>query len=122
MDHPVYHSYHDIDSLPRGMRDIWFWYWSESVRPDQTPDYLEGIYARGEMVGVYSMKNYGDFWAGIAERLREDDARESFVGMLSTGGAPTVGPEPGAYRLGVNILVYALTREGSLAQRLVAIE
>ena len=58
----------------------------------------------------------------MAERLREDDAKAGLVGMMSVKGRVTVAPEIGAYRLGVNILVYALTREGSLAQRLVAVQ
>ena len=120
--HPVYHSYYDLDSVPKGLRDIWFPYWPESERPEQTPEYLEGIYLGEEMVGLYSMKNYGDLWAGMAQRLREDDAKAGLVGMMSVKGRVSVAPEIAAYRLGVNILVYALTREGSLAQRLVAVK
>jgi len=68
------------------------------------------------MVGLYSMKNYADFWAGVAERGRELDEATSTLGMFIGG------EEVRAYELGINILVYVLTQEGSLAQKLVSVE
>ena len=70
---------------------------------------------QGRTVGLYSRKNYADFWAGRAEQTREADRAASFIGAFDMGGE-----ELPVYDLGVNILVYALTREGSLAQKLVA--
>ena len=66
-------------------------------------------------MGLYSQKDYPDFWAGEAEYIRTTTniANE----RLSIGGE-----ELPVYDLVVNVLVYALTREGSLAQRLVAAE
>ena len=53
---------------------------------------------------------------GEAHRQREWDRAHGI------GGRITGADELPAYDLGVNILVYALTREGSLAQQLVAVE
>jgi hypothetical protein len=60
--------------------------------------------------------HYTDFWAGEAERTREQDE----AGNVANGRFSIGGEELRPYDLGINILVYALTREGSLAQQLVA--
>ena len=60
--HPLYHCFYDVNSLPRGMRDIHF---LVGEYPPRTPDYLEGIVVGEQLVGVYSMRGYADFWAGI---------------------------------------------------------
>ena len=68
-----------------------------------------------QLVGVYSMRGYADFWAGIA-RQELDGA----LGInLSNSAFHTTAEEPLVYNLGVNFVVYALTREGSLARQLV---
>ena len=107
LTHPLYHCFYDVNSLPRGMRDM---HYVGSVR--LTPDYLEGIVVGDQLVGVYSLRGYADFWAGIAEQEQEalDVANSPFIAS---------GEEPLVYNLGVNMVVYALTREGSLARRLV---
>ena len=56
--------------------------------------------------------DHGYFWAG--------GAGPGVAGDSSPTSA--LGPEVLPCRLGVNVLVYALTREGSLAQRLVSAE
>lgn len=117
MDHPLYHCYHDIDGLPLGFWD-WTWAGTEDPMAVRSPDYLEGIELRGELVGVYSRKDYADFWAGAAERIREEDEAR----LLRNGRFAIGGEENMPYKLGVNVLVYALTREGSLARQLVAVE
>jgi hypothetical protein len=105
--HPIYHCFYDVNSLPRGMRDMHY-----SVAVPLTPDYLEGIVVGDQLVGVYSMKGYADFWSGLGEQEREtfDVVNSPFLASAE---------EPLAYNLGVNMVVYALTREGSLAQQLV---
>ena len=105
--HPIYHCFYDVRSLPRGMRDMHY-----AVAVPLTPDYLEGIVVGDQLVGVYSMKGYADFWSGIAEQEREtfDVANSPFLASAE---------EPLVYNLGLNMVVYALTREGSLAQQLV---
>ena len=81
-----------------------------------SPPYLEGIEVDGALAGLYSQKDYCDYWGGAAERLRYSEPWQ-VPSRVETGteGIPV-------YRLGINILVYALTREGSLAQQLVAAE
>ena len=112
--HPLYHCFYDVDSLPRGFWDIMFWYWNTENRFELSPDYLEGIEVDGRIVGVYSQKCYAELWAGEAERIREADRARNFIGRFDTGA-----DELPVYDLGVNIVVYALTREGSLAQQFV---
>ena len=113
--HPIYHCFYDVNSLPRGMRDMHFL--QEESEP-LTPGYLEGIVVGEELVGVYSMRGYADFWAGIA--------RQELDWVLETGivnsAFHTTAEEPLVYNLGVNIVVYALTREGSLALQLVDVD
>ena len=113
-EHPLYHCFYDVDSLPRGFWDIMFWYWNTAGRFELSPNYLEGIQVAGHIVGVYSQKCYAELWAGEAERIREADRASNFIGRFVTGA-----DELPVYDLGVNIVVYALTREGSLAQQLV---
>ena len=115
-NHRLYHCFYDLESLPRGFRDLTFWYWPADLKPEPTPA-LEAIMVGERMVGLYSQKNYADFWAGVAERGRELDEATSSAGLFSIGGEETR-----AYEVGINILVYVLTQEGSLAQRLVSVE
>ena len=113
-EHPLYHCFYDIDSLPRGFWDIWFWDWEG--RFEASPDYLEGIEIDGRIVGVYSQKDYADLLAGEAERIREADRASNLVNGRFVTGAD----ELPVYDLGVNMVVYALTREGALARQLIA--
>ena len=105
--HPIYNCFYDVRSLPRGMRDMHY-----AVAVPLTPDYLEGIVVGEQLVGVYSMKGYAYFWSGIAEQEWEafDVANSPFLASAE---------ESLVYNLGLNIVVYALTREGSLARQLV---
>ena len=107
LTHPIYHCFYDVGSLPRGMRDMHY-----AIGVPLTPDYLEGIVVGDQLVGVYSMRGYADFWSGLAEQESEtfDVINSPFLASAE---------EPLVYNLGVNFLVYALTREGSLAQQLV---
>ena len=114
-EHPLYHSFYDVDSLPRGFWDIMFWDWDPAGTFELSPNFLEGIEVDGRIVGVYSQKCYAEFWAGEAERIREADRARNLVNGRFVTGAD----ELPVYDLGVNILVYALTREGSLARQLV---
>ncbi len=113
--HSIYHSFYDVESLPRGMRDMHFTEGGES--PPLTPDYLEGILVGEQLVGMYSMRGYADFWSGIAERARDEGVRNN---ISNTPFFLSSIDEMSAYNLGVNVVVYALTREGSLARQLVA--
>ena len=108
LTHPIYRCFYDVASLPRGMRDM---HYVSSVQ--LTPDYLEGIVVGEQLVGVYSMRGYADFWAGTAEQEQAD------IDVLNSPFLASA-EEPLVYNLGVNLVVYALTREGSLARQLVA--
>ena len=110
--HPIYHCFYDVNSLPRGMRDMHFLI-KES--PSLTPDYLEGIVVGEQLVGVYSMRGYAGFWAGIARQELDWVLKDNIVNSAFIASAE----EPMVYNLGVNLVVYALTREGSLARQLV---
>ena len=110
--HPIYHCFYDINSLPRGMRDM---HHLTGESPPLTPDYLEGIVVGEQLVGVYSMRGYADFWAGIARQELDFLSERNIV----NSAFHTTAEEPLVYNLGVNFVVYALTREGSLAQQLV---
>ena len=61
--HPLYRCFYDVNSLPRGMRGMHFIVSGQDT--PRTPDYLEGIVVGEQLVGVYSMRGYADFWAGI---------------------------------------------------------
>ena len=117
LTHPIYHCFYDVESLPRGMRDMHYANYATGagMRTPPTPDYLEGIVVGDQLVGVYSMRGYADFWAGIAEQEKEVFATLSNISPFLASAE-----EPMVYNLGVNFLVYALTREGSLTQQLVA--
>ena len=68
-----------------------------------------------QIVGVYSMRGYADFWAGIARQ----ELDLALVNNLANSSFLTTAEESLVYNLGVNFVVYALTREGSLARQLV---
>ena len=68
-----------------------------------------------QLVGVYSMRNYADFWAGIGRENLDWALANNAINHSSLFSAE----EPLVYNLGVNLVVYALTREGSLARQLV---
>ena len=66
-------------------------------------------------MGIYSQKDYADYWSGVLEKPPES---------LAVGHIPCEreGASRPVYDLGINILVYALMREGSVAQKLVSVE
>ena len=110
--HPIYHCFYDINSLPRGIRDMHF---MVGEYPLRTPDYLEGIAVGDQLVGLYSMRGYADFFGGKGRELLDWALAENVINHSSRFSAE----EPLVYNLGVNSVVYALTREGSLARQLV---
>ena len=71
-----------------------------------------------QLVGVYSMRGYADFWAGIGRELMDWALANNATNHSSLFSAE----EPLVYNLGVNIVVYALTREGSLSQQFVDVD
>ena len=126
MEHPLFSCFFHITRMPRS-------YWAlkqakivgvsdrrldELGLSGQRSPYLEGIYVKGRLAGIYSRQNYRDFWSRHVERaLMNPAARNYRLDKQSLGNRWTGDP---ALRLGVNIVVYALTQEGGLARRLVA--
>ena len=106
-EHPFYRCYYEMDAPPLG--------YYEPL--DGVPDYLEGIELHGRLAGIYSRKAYADAWA--QSEGAADLAGRPYEFLAAAAG---IGEREAALRLAVNILVYALTREGSLAQQLVAAE
>ena len=115
LTHPIYHCFYDINSLPLGIRDIESMFSSGQDAPPRTPDYLEGIVVGDQLVGLYSLRGYADFWTGIAKQERDGALLKNEINSPFLVGAE----EPLVCNLGVNIVVYALTREGSLARQFV---
>ena len=111
--HPIYHCFYDINSLPRGMRGINLIAGGQDY--PRTPDYLEGIVVGDQLAGVYSMRGYADFFGGKGRELLD----WALAGNVINHSARFSSDEPLVYNLGVNMVVYALTREGSLARQLV---
>ncbi len=135
-DHPLRHCYYDIDTLP-----VSFWeavyldvlgHYEKYSRgtgggvapPERKVPVLEGVHIDGRLVAVYSEMTYRDFWYRRAERALTS-APNVILGTPGVAGThyagvpwhkPTSDP---AIRLGINVVVYALTQEGSLARRYV---
>jgi hypothetical protein len=95
--HPIYHSFFDLNGPPFGGERTTL----GNSQPDQLQqsprvDFLEGFFVDGRLVAVYSDMGYGAFW----ERSYENEPQ---------------------LKMGVNLVVYALTRQGSLAMPLDAL-
>ncbi len=87
-NHPIYHSFFDFNGGPPPGGEIS----GRRSEPGVPSPHLEGIYLDGRLVAVYSDKGYGLIW--------EDEFRN----------------EP-QLKMGINLVVYALTQEGSIAQQ-----
>ena len=126
MDHPLFHCYYDIDTLPLN-----FWQATYADREgvaerqgadrypsdEYIPRYIEGIHLEGRLVLVYSQQNYRDFWSKRPERALTESSDYRLNNFVNVPfHRPSSTP---AIRLGINVVVYALTQEGSLARRLV---
>ena len=126
MDHPLFHCYYDLDTLPTN-----YWqsvyadrkgsgekYYDETYPTNENiPPYIEGIHLDGRLVLVYSQQNYRDFWSKRPERaLIESSDYRLNIYIDVPSHRPSSTP---AIRLGINVVIYALTQEGSLARRFV---
>ena len=88
--HPIYHVFFDLAGPPPG-GEVGVGA-AENQAGRRASHWLEGIYLDGRLVAVYSDKGYGAFW----ERENENE--------------PHV-------KLGINLVVFALTQKGSIAQQ-----
>jgi len=100
-NHPIFHCFFDFDDGPPQGAEIKKTNVTTIEEPHETPNrtvmykpvlYLEGITLDDRLVAIYSNKGYGLRWAETSEN------------------------EP-QLRLGVNMVVFALTQEGSIAQQ-----
>ena len=90
-DNPIYHVFFDFDGGPPLGGEVLNA--SNQYAATRRPSYwLEGIYLRDRLVAVYSDKGYGALW----ERETENEPQ---------------------LKLGVNLVVFALTQKGSIAQQ-----
>ena len=126
LDHPLFHCFFDIDTLP-----VNYWqatyvdrggvaeqYGNSRYPTDEyIPRYIEGIHLDGRLVLVYSQQNYRDFWSKRPERSLTESSEHRLNNYVHMPlHRPSSTP---AIRLGINVVVYALTQEGSLARRFV---
>lgn len=107
VDHPVFHCFYDFHSapylVPKPGRDVI--YPTKLLISDENdiwfaPD-LKGIWIDGRMVGVFSDNQYGRAWVNYSFDSRFDNP---------------------FFRMSVNVIVYALTRDGSSAKKYHSIE
>jgi len=101
-DHPLYHCFFDFnDGPPPGYgigitkKDERSSLWASGATKQFTSEpipWLEGIFLEGRLVAVYADKAYGTIWG----RGFNNEAQ---------------------IRMGINIVIYALTQPGSIAQQ-----
>jgi hypothetical protein len=102
--HPVYHCYFDFEGPPAGHDNICIGaiYGGAAGRGAAPYDYLEGIIVDGRTMAIYSMKSLGTVW----HRAFRPSERRSYDGA----GIRQL-------QFGVNLVVFALTQEGSVTKR-----
>ena len=95
--HPLYHCYFDFDGTPLGA--------GGGARPGSPtePDYLEGIEVDGRLGVILSKKAFYGPWSHYGT----DKFRGSYKRL---------NPER-AFQFGVNLIVFALTQEGSITNQ-----
>jgi len=104
LSHPIYHCFFDFTDGPPQGQTVWYQYLNSVVNCSDNPAYmrrpgsvfyLEGVFLDGGLVAVYSGKGYGVRWAQMVYFGKND-------------------PQ---LKFGVNLVVYALTREGGITER-----
>ena len=93
-DHPIYHCYFDFEGPPMG-NDAGVVSGGLHYPGMEVLFYLEGVPVEGEMAGIVSNKCYLSTWRNV---FRKNNVRQ--------------------LQFGVNTIVFALTREGSITHRL----
>lgn len=94
-DHPIYHCFYDFDGPPVGAEVDAREFAGGRLEVVKLVRHLEGIFLDGRLAVVFSDKGYGIKW---------EEAMDNQVQL----------------RMGVNLVVYALTQEGSIAQQQIA--
>jgi hypothetical protein len=90
-DHPLYHIFFDFEGGPPPGGESSLGASAVTGKASPVP-HLEGIYLADRLVAVYSDKGYGAFW----EKEFENEPQ---------------------LKMGVNLVVYALTQKGSIAEQ-----
>jgi hypothetical protein len=112
--HPIYHCFFDFNGPPTG-GDFWNvakdlqWEGDAAFYGSELNDYLEGYESTdGHLYGIVSLKNYHNAWADCGP-----DGSPQVRGMFRYD---TMDPTR-ALQFGVNLIVFALTQEGSITQQ-----
>ena len=95
-DHGIYHCYYDFTDGPPTGGDLPF------GRPgiiNGPYPWLEGVFVHARLIAIMSNKAYQDVWS-----LRRDYA--AFTAA-----------QPRAFQMGINLIIFALTQEGSITNR-----
>ena len=102
--HAVYHCYFDFEGPPPGHDNICIGanYGGGGGRAGAPYKYLEGVSVDGRTIIIYSMKSIGTVW----HRTIKVSERHAY----DTGGTRQL-------QFGVNLIVFALTQEGSITNR-----
>ena len=95
--HPVYHCFFDFPEGPPTAGD-----WQRRAHVD----YLLGVFFEGRLVCIRSHKNFENAWSD-----------QGSDGAPASGGAYAHLDPQRALQFGVNLVVYALTQEGSITNR-----
>jgi len=97
--HPVYHCYFDFDGPPIGADGM-----TSRKYGTDVADYLEGLQVHGRLVAILSKKCYYGPW--------------SHFGTNRFGGDYKRYDPERCFQFGVNLIVFALTQEGSITRSL----
>lgn len=130
MADPLFHCYYDFEYLPTSFWAVVMAMTANSLggyvplsqfgmNRDQEPAYLEGIRLQGRLAVVYSQRNYRDLWSQRLEQVLTESRGTMGMAMRQWVGSRNYTSQAGL-RLGVNIVVYALTQDGSLARQYLA--
>ncbi len=103
-DHPIYHCFFDFDDGPPIGAD----YWNHIIPGDNIPpfchDHLDGVNIEDRLVGIMSNKDYTEPW-GFWE-----DPKGAWTFLRAWDNTRQL-------QFGVNLVVFALTQEGSITNR-----
>ena len=92
-DHPLYHCFFDFDVPVLGIESRGYSSSGESLSIYQGPiEYLEGVWIDNRLVLIYCDKAYGEIW----DRDYDNEPQ---------------------LKMGVNMVVFALTQQGGIAER-----
>jgi hypothetical protein len=96
-DHAIYHVYYDFAGGPPIGADS-VRHPAPGVIPGPFP-WLEGVFMDKRLIAIMSNKAYQDVWS------------------LRTDVAVITAARPRAFQMGINIIIFALTQEGSITRR-----